>query len=326
MNDDTLEAVKQETKLDRRREDAFRILTDDILLDRKNQRRLSYMKIGIFLVGLVIFTYAKSMGLGPFSKGIAIPSGEKYVSVVRITGSINAGAPASAEIIESQLYKAFFDKKSEGVVLLINSPGGTAVQGLLLHDLIEEYKNETKKKVLAFGEDYLTSGAYMAALAADVIYATPSTITGSIGVKQDHFNATDLLEKIGVRANTIHSGEFKNRMSMYKELNESDIKKANEITHGIHEQFIEMVKASRKGKISAEPMIYSGDFWLGSEAHALGLIDGVSSINKAIKTEFGAKYKIDYSDRSTVGGLRKLVASADKTLLTELLFQISTPD
>lgn len=317
---------QETTRLDRRREDAFRILTDDVLKDRKSQRRLSYIRIGLFVLGFCAFIFAKQMGLGPFSNGIAIPSGEKYVSVVRISGSISAGAPASAELIETQLYKAFFDKKSQGVVLLINSPGGTAVQGLLLHDLIQEYKKETNKKVLAFGEDYLTSGAYMAALAADVIYATPSTITGSIGVKQDHFNIMELMDKFGVKANTIHSGEFKNRMSMYKELTENDIQKASAITHGIHEHFIQMVKDSRKEKITTDPNVYSGDFWLGNEAKEMGLIDGVASINAAIKTEFNVKYKIDYSDKSTVGGLRKLVASADKTILSQILQKFSTPE
>lgn len=287
----------------------------DVLKDRRDQRRLGYLKLGLFIVIAGVVLSANLFGFGPFQKGLSIPWGEKYVSVVRISGSISAGSPASAEFMEAQLYKAFFDKKSSGVVLLINSPGGTAVQGALLHDLILEYKHESKKRVLAFGEDYLASGAYMAALAADTIYATPSTITGSIGVKQDHYNLGDFFQKAGVHATTFHAGEHKNRMSMFGKPSEADIEKVKATTEQIHMGFINLVKKARKGKIDeANHVLFTGDFWLGDEAKKLGLIDGVDSINAAIKTEFGVKYKIDYSDKSTVNGFRKLVASAQKVM------------
>jgi protease IV len=310
-------------QIERRKEDAFRYIADDLLKDRKNQRRLAYVRTGLFTILVTTILSINFLGINPFAKGVTIPKGEKYVSMLRITGQINPGAPASAEMIEAQLGKAFSDKHSVGVLLVINSPGGTAVQGLMLKDLIDEYKREYSKKVIVYGEDILASGAYMASMAAERIYVTPSTITGSIGVIQQHFSANELMDKIGIEAKSIYSGEHKNRMSLYAPMLTDDENKIIDTTKKIHQHFIDLVKAGRGDKLSTDhALVFSGDSWVGSDALILGLVDGVAPMTEVIQKEFNTKYKVDYTQRSPVRGLSKIMSIAS-TMLTENVPEVS---
>lgn len=317
-----------EIRSDRRKEDAVRHIAEDLLKDRKSQRRLAYLKTAFF-VGFFALLMSLNLGFNPFSQGVRIPKGESYVAMVRITGQISPGSPASAEILEKQLAKAFADEKAVGVLLVVNSPGGTAVQGLMLKNMIDEYKTFYSKKVMVFGEDMLASGAYMAAMAADSIYVTPSTITGSIGVMQQHFEASGLLNSLGVDARTIYSGEHKNRMSMYEPLEKDDELKISDTIRKIHEHFISLVKTSRGDKLSGDQdIIFSGDSWVGTDALSMGLVDGVSSLGESLEIEFSTKYKIDYTVRSPVSGLRKILSVADmaqSALMSDLQWHSSLP-
>jgi protease-4 len=301
-----------EIKSDRRKEDVLRHIAEDFLKDRRSQRRLAYIKTGFFLAFFVFIMSVNVGGFNPFSQSVSVPQGEGYVAMVRVTGQISPGSPASAEILEKQMARAFADDGAAGVLLVVNSPGGTAVQGLMLKNMIEEFKTEYSKKVVVFGEDILASGAYMASMAADSIYVTPSTITGSIGVIQQHFGASELMNKLGVDARTIYSGEHKNRMSMYAPLDKDDENKISDTTRKIHEHFISLVKSSRGDRlVGDEHIIFSGDSWVGTDAFSMGLVDGVSSLSHAIETEFGAKHKVDYTERSPVNGLRKIMSVAN---------------
>src|SRR5690606_4589545 len=96
------------------------------------------------------------------------------------------------------LKDAFTDKHASGVIIDINSPGGTPVQAAIIHDAILTFKKRYHKKVIIVGEDLLTSGAYYIAVSADKIYVNPNTITGSIGVIMKGFGFVDLIKKIGV--------------------------------------------------------------------------------------------------------------------------------
>lgn len=318
-----------EIKSDRRKEDALRHIAEDLLKDRRSQRRLAYVKTGFFLIFFAFIMSINVLGFNPFSQGERIPKGESYVAMVRITGQISPGAPASAEIVEKQIARAFADKNSAGVLLVMNSPGGTAVQGLMLKNMIDEYKKTYSKKVVVFGEDILASGAYMASMAADSIYVTPSTITGSIGVIQQHFGASELLSKLGVDARAIYSGEHKNRMSMYAPLDKDDENKISDTTTKIHQHFISLVKDSRGDKlVGDENIIFSGDSWVGTDAFNMGLVDGVSSLGQTLEKEFDTKYKVDYTERSPVNGLRKIMSAVNviqSNFAPELLWESSLP-
>ncbi len=278
------------------------LVSNALLIEVVKQRKHANLRTAAFILLIAsfsIFNWFKNDLTG--SSGIKIPRGEDYISLVRIRGSIQPGSPASPEFMESSLTKAFFDEKSKGVLLMINSPGGTAVQGKMLYDLITRLKNETGKKVIVFGEDVMTSGAYMASVAADTIYVTESTLTGSIGVIQQNYGYKEIAEKIGIESRTIQSGEFKHRLDPFSDLKPDDIEKMQGVMSIIHQNFIDLIISRRGQKLKADHnLLFSGDFWTGKEALEFGLVDGVGEISSIIEAEFGVKHSLDYTDRKGV--------------------------
>src|SRR6185437_9760433 len=114
---------------------------------------------------------------------VVTTDGEKgYVALIRLDGMIGPGEDFSSETVLPLLQEAFSDKQAKGVILDINSGGGTPVQASIIHDAILELKKKHHKKIVVVGEDLLASGAYFVAVAADKIYVNPNSVTGSIGV------------------------------------------------------------------------------------------------------------------------------------------------
>lgn len=290
-------------KYDKTEEDKTKsFLTDVLLKEVIRQRRQSNIRTFAFILmfGFIFgLNYFGSKAVG--TTGIEIPSGEDYVALIRIRGSVEPGASASPEYIEPSLTKAFLDEDAKGVLIMFNSPGGTAVQGLMLHDLIARLKEETGKKVVVFGEDLLTSGAYMASVAADKIFVTESTLTGSIGVIQQNYGYKEIAEKVGIESRAIFSGRYKHRLDPFSELKPEDVEKATKTMKTIHDNFISLVVNSRGDRIKQDdPLIFTGDFWAGEEALKLGLVDGVSDVHEVMQDEFQVKHALDYTTRKGV--------------------------
>lgn len=259
-----------------------------------NYRIMAIIAFGLLMVGWNMFATRSILG----GSDLEIPKGEPYVSLVRIRGEIQPGGSASAEFLKPILTRAFMDENSKGVVLLINSPGGTPVQADLLHDYIERMKLKYDKKVVAIGEDQLTSGAYMAAVAADRIYVNESTMAGSIGVVANNKGYQELAQKVGVENRVITSGELKYRLDPFDELKEEDVRKMREALEKIHQHFIETVMDGRGDRLNATPdFLYSGDWWTGKEVVEFGLVDGIADLETVLEEEFGVAYALDYSRR-----------------------------
>jgi len=178
---------------------------------------------------------------------------------------------------------------------VINSPGGTPVQSHKLHQYLMQLKEETGKRLVVLGDDMLTSGAYMVAVAADKILVNPATLTGSIGVFQQSFGLKNLAEKAGVTARTIVAGDNKRRLDPFTDAKPEDLLKVQSVLDQIHQQFIAVVRSSRKDKLSEADDLFSGDYWTGTEALSLGLVDGISTYHQVLKEEFGSEHALDYS-------------------------------
>ncbi|MCC5609616.1 S49 family peptidase, partial [Nostoc sp. CHAB 5834] len=178
--------------------------------DRRAERKRHYVKYG--LAAGVVFAYLFTLGLGVTQ--LVGPSeaskDEPYAALVRVTGEIMPGKSASAEVVNPLLEKAFADKQAKGVVVQINSPGGTPVQSALIHDRINLLKAKYNKKVVMVGEDMMASGAYLIASAGDEIVVNRSTVAGSIGVISAGFGFTGVMEKLGVERRVMTAGESKN--------------------------------------------------------------------------------------------------------------------
>ena len=259
-------------------------LATELLKEKRSERRWRNTRfIAWFaLIALIVF---KMLNIGvPSMKS---SSNKTYAALIRLDGMIAPGREFSSEEIVPILRKAFSDKHASGVIIDINSPGGTPVQAAIIHDAILYYKKKYHKKVVVVGEDMLTSGAYYVAVAADKIYVNPNTLTGSIGVIVKGFGFVDLMKKLGVERRVYVSGNDKDRLDPFMPQTESDLKKIRSVMGEVQANFAMAVVNGRKGKLHGTPEeLFTGDFWSGDTAKKLGLVDGLGNLIDVMQTEF----------------------------------------
>ncbi len=272
-------------------------LVKNLLSERKSDRRWRNIRFVVWVFIIILYAiliFAPRNGLGHRPKG-------PYVALLRLHGVIMANTSFSARKVIPRLNKAFRDKRARGIVLLINSPGGSPVQASMIHDKIEELKHRYHKKVVVVGEDALASGAYLVASAADKIYVNKDTLTGSIGVIMNGFGFVDTIQKLGITRRVFTAGIHKDRLDPFKPLTSGDDAKVKHVLAQVHADFINDVKAGRKGKLRGDPKeLFSGDFWTGSEAVKLGLADGTANLWTVTQQEFGASHYRDYSAKPSL--------------------------
>ncbi len=278
--------------------------------ERKKERRATYFKYSV--LGALGLVYVSAAVVGAL-KMDTTPD-KAYAAVVKVNGEIGPGKEASAEAVNPLLERAFADEKAKGVVLLINSPGGTPVQSSLINERILALKKQYNKRVVAVGEDMMTSGAYMIAVAADEIVVNRSTITGSIGVVSRGFGFTGLMDKLGVERRVMTAGEAKNLLDPFGPQTEQDKLKQGELLQTIHDHFKDTVKQGRGDRLKLDtPGLFSGTVWTGDTAVTMGLADKLGDIKSAAKESLGAQELYVYSAPkslvdSIIGGLGVKVA------------------
>ena len=240
---------------------------------------------------------------------------KKIIAHIKLNGVIgNAGKfkqgldfAGQEEIIE----KAFSLKKGKVVAITINSPGGSPVQSHLIYKFIRAQANKNKKKVIVFAEDVAASGGYLIACAGDEIYANSSSIIGSIGVIYSSFGFTELIKKIGVERRVHTAGKNKSSLDPFQEEKAEDIERLKNIQLDLHKDFIKVVEESRGAKLKKDGIeLFSGEFWSGSKAKELGLIDGLGNANEILKEKFGDEVIIKKFEKSK-GWLSKKISSSN---------------
>ena len=221
---------------------------------------------------------------------------KNYVALVRLSGTISAKDSFSAAKVIPELTRAFKDKNAKGVVLLINSPGGSPVQASLIHAKILQLKEKYHKEVIVVGEDTLASGAYLVASAADKIFVNKDTVTGSIGVIMEGFGFEDAMAKVGITRRVFTAGTNKDRLDPFVALKPEDKAKIKTVLDAVHQDFINDVEQGRKGKLNGDSTeLFSGDFWTGTQAVKLGLADATATPWVAMQETFGTTHYRDYS-------------------------------
>lgn len=274
-------------------------LVSMLIKEKKHDRRWRNIRffIWVLLIFLIFITVTNFTSKIPsVLLGSKKQSDKPYAALVRLEGVITADKDFSAENVIPSLIRAFRDKKAKGVVLLINSPGGSAVQSSLIHDKILALKKKYNKKVVVVGEDMLTSGGYLISVAADEIYVDQSTVTGSIGVIAAGFGFNQTINKLGIQRRVFTAGIHKDRLDAFEPLKQDDVAKLKKILNETHQVFIDDVKKGRAGKLKGkDSVLFSGDFWSGSKAVKLGLVDGTSNLWDVLKNEFGVENYVDYS-------------------------------
>ena len=233
---------------------------------------------------------------GSGTQNVAVP----HTAVVEIKGEIAAGAEASAEMVVSAARSAFEDAGAQGVVLLINSPGGSPVQAGIINDEIGRLKALHKKPVYAVVEESCASAAYYIAVSADKIFVDKASIVGSIGVLMDGFGFTGLMDKLGVERRLMTAGENKGFLDPFSPQTTIQRAYAQAMLNQIHQQFIDVVKLGRGDRLKETPETFSGLFWSGEQAIELGLVDQLGSLDFVAREVIKAEELIDYTRRDNV--------------------------
>ena len=282
-------------------------LASQLLKDRQADRRIRYLKYGLIaasLLAALVLTSSKSENSTPAS---ALP----HVAVVRLSGAIGPGQDASAENINPLLTEAFEDRTAKGVVLLVNSPGGTPVQAALIHDRIKALKAQyPSKKVVVVAEDVMASGAYLVAVSADKIVVNRSTVAGSIGVIIRSFGVSGLMDKLGVERRVLTAGENKNQLDVFSPMADAEKAEQLQMLTRVHSHFIDIVKEGRGDRLKQDtPGLFSGRVWTGDEAVRIGIADELGDVYTVLKKDFGGAVMVEHApSRSFLAGITKKFA------------------
>lgn len=222
----------------------------------------------------------------------------KHTALVELEGVIAAKNPASADNLIASLHAAFKDKGTQGVILRINSPGGSPVQSGLVNDEIHRLRAIYPKIPLyVVVEDICASGGYYIAAAADKIYVNKASIVGSIGVLMDGFGFTGTMDKLGVERRLLTAGENKGFMDPFSARNPKHEAFTKLMLEEIHQQFISVVKQGRGKRLKESPEIFSGLFWSGQKSIELGLADEIGSMESVARDVIKAENIVDFTAR-----------------------------
>ncbi len=221
---------------------------------------------------------------------------EKHTALVTLEGEISSSSMANAMDINSSLLAAFENESSAGVVLRINSPGGSPVQAGMINDEIHRLRKlYPKKPFYVVVEDICASGGYYVAVASDQILVDKASLVGSIGVIMEGFGFTGLMEKLGVTRRMIASGSNKGMLDPFSKENPKQVEMIKTMIDEIHQQFIEVVKEGRGDRLKDTPDLFSGRVWNGEQAVKIGLADGYGTVDTVARDIFKAPDILDYT-------------------------------
>ena len=269
-----------------------------VVEQRRTRRWGIFFKL-IFLLYILVTTIAfftARSGLDLFSE----TEGDGHVAVVSVEGVIASGKDASAGKIVSGLRAAFKEDDAKGVILRINSPGGSPVQsGLIYDEMLRLREKHPDKPLYAVIADVCASGGYYIAAAAEEIYADKASIVGSIGVRADSFGFVDAMQKLGVERRLYTSGENKALLDPFSPEQPQEVAHMESLLGEVHQQFISAVKEGRGERLQDHPDLFSGLVWTGEQSVAMGLIDGLGGIRYVAEELIGSEKLVDYTPRSS---------------------------
>ena len=225
----------------------------------------------------------------------------KHTALINVHGTIEATGDASAEKINGALQSAFGDKGTAGVIMRINSPGGSPVQSGIVHDEIRRLRSKHPDIPLyVVVEDLCASGGYYVASAADKIFVDKASIVGSIGVLMDGFGFTGAMDKFGVERRLLTAGTNKGFLDPFSPQDEKQKAHAQVLLGEIHRQFIEVVRKGRGTRLKETPEMFSGLMWTGSQSIAMGLADDLGTVDSVARDLIKADTILDYSVKENI--------------------------
>ncbi|HEX5337800.1 MAG TPA: S49 family peptidase [Gallionella sp.] len=219
-----------------------------------------------------------------------------HTALIDINGVIGVGEEVTADETLSSLRAAYEDKHTKGIILRINSPGGSPVQAGIINDEIQrQRKLNPKIPVYAVVEDICASGGYYIAVAADKIYVDKASIVGSIGVLMDGFGFTGTMQKLGVERRLMTAGVNKGFMDPFSPINPAHKEHAQTMLNEIHQQFIDVVRQGRGKRLKETPEMFSGLFWSGEKSIELGLADAIGNSDYVAREVIKEENIVDFT-------------------------------
>lgn len=267
------------------------LLLENLKETRKARRWKTVLRVLslVLIVGLIL----QVLDLRPFEGSFGA---ERHTAMVSIEGEISSSAIANALDIGSALQAAFENDNSVGVILRINSPGGSPVQSGIINDEIRRLRALYPNKPLhVVVEDICASGGYYIAVAGDQILVDKASIVGSIGVVMDSFGFTGLMDKLGISRRMITAGSNKGMLDPFSKEDPKQVEMVQTMLNEIHQQFITVVKAGRGDRLKETPDLFSGRVWNGEQAVKMGLADGFGTVDTVARDVFKAPNILDYT-------------------------------
>jgi protease IV len=257
------------------------------LNEQKTARRWSiFFKILLFIYLFTVLAYTVGWVVRDGKAAIG-----KHSALINIAGVIQAGGEVNADAVMGSLADAYEDKGTKGIILRINSPGGSPVQaGIINEEIKRQKKLHPDIPVYAVVEDICASGGYYIAAAADKIFVDKASIVGSIGVLMDGYGFTGTMEKVGVERRLLTAGKNKAMLDPFSPVNPEHKAYAQTMLDEIHEQFKTVVREGRGKRLKETPETFSGLFWSGEQSIKIGLADALGS------TEYVAREVIKHED------------------------------
>ncbi len=281
---------------------SWKLLEKAVLAGVQEQRRSRRWGIFFKVLTFLYLFVALALFSPLFDLQKTAARGESHTALVEVKGMIADGEAASADNIVGSLRAAFEDTKTKGIVLRINSPGGSPVQSGYIYDEIRRLRGEHADiKVYAVITDLGASGAYYIASAADEIYADKASLVGSIGVTAASFGFVELMGKLGVERRVYTSGEHKAFLDPFQAQKPDETAFWQSVLDTTHKQFIDSVKKGRGDRLKVEghPELFSGLVWSGEQALELGLVDKLGSTSYVAREVIGEKEIVDYTKQET---------------------------
>ena len=278
------------------REAIEKLATEALREQRRSRRWGIFFKLLTFAYLTYIIVLALGWGLG--GDGL---KGGKHTALVDIVGVIEPRGNANADHITSALQSAFKDGNTQGVILRINSPGGSPVQSGIIYDEIRRLRGLYPNiPMYAVVEDMCASGGYYIAAAADRIYVNKASIVGSIGVLMDGWGFTGAMEKLVVERRLLATGENKAFMDPFSPVNAKHQEYAQNLLDEVHQQFIDVVKKGRGKRLKENPELFSGLMWTGAKSIELGLTDGYGSLDFVAREVIKAEDIVDFTQKDNI--------------------------
>lgn len=268
------------------------------LKEARRRRRwgIFFRALGFAYVGVMIFIFWQGA-----SDGGGLGEGSQHTALIQLDGVIGSSSEVKASTTIEALQAAFENKDAKGVILSINSPGGSPVQAGMINDEIRRLRAKNPgKPIYTVVEDICASGGYYIAAATDKIYVDKASIVGSIGVRMDGFGFTGSMEKLGVERRSITAGENKAFLDPFLPQNPKQVEFARGMLAEIHQQFIDVVRQGRGKRLKETPDMFSGLFWSGAKSVDLGLADGLGTVESVARDVIKAEDVRDYTKRENV--------------------------